>query len=116
MEPLEKIQLVVDALASKKAHALSILDLRGLTVIADYFVIATGSSPLNIRALAEAVLDTAKKSGVRNTRVEGMQDATWVLIDLGDVVAHIFDAEHREFYQLERLWADAPRLPVPEEG
>ena len=90
------------------------LDLRGLTIIADYFVIATGSSSLNIRAMVEGVLEDARKEGIKGLRPEGLNDATWVLLDLGDVVLHVFDAEHRDFYQLERLWADAPRIPVPE--
>jgi len=92
-----------------------ILDLRGLTIITDFFVIVTGSSSLNIRALADAVLEAAREEGIKSIRPEGMSEGTWVLIDLGDVVVHIFDAEHRDFYQLERLWADALRVPLPEE-
>lgn len=109
-------QLVVNALESKKAQEITVLDLQGLTVIAEYFVIATGSSPLNIRALVDAVLDDAKKAGTRTQRVEGLNESSWVLIDLGDVVVHVFDAEHRDFYQLERLWADAPRVSMSQEG
>lgn len=116
MNVLDNVHLIVEALASKKAQDVTILDLHGLTVIADYFVIATGSSPLNIRALVDAVQDAAKNANVKKLRVEGTNEAAWVLVDLGDIIVHIFDAEHRDFYQLERLWVDAPRLPLPTEG
>jgi len=116
LDALDKAHLVVHALASRKGQDLTVLDLRGLTIISDFFVIATGSSAVNIRALADAVLEAARKDGIKGLTPEGMDDATWVLIDLGDVVVHIFDAEHRDFYQLERLWVDALRVPLPEEA
>ena len=85
-------------------------------MIADYFVIATASSPANSRAQLDSVLDDTRAAGIKGITPEGAGgDASWVLLDLGDVIVHIFDAEHRDFYQLERLWADAPRVPVPEE-
>lgn len=114
MDSLEKLHLVIHALEDKKAQDIMILDLRGLTIIADYFVIATGSSAVNIRAIVDGILDDARKVDIKSIRPEGMSDATWVLIDLADVVVHVFDAEHRSFYQLERLWIDAPRVPLPE--
>ena len=107
--------MAVHALASRKAQDPVILDLRGLTIITDFFIIVTGSSAVNIRALADAVLEAARKEGIKSVIPEGMDEAAWVLIDLGDVVVHIFDAEHRDFYQLERLWVDGLRVPVPEE-
>jgi len=116
LDSIEKAHLAVHALASRRAQDPVMLDLRGLTIITDYFIIVTGSSAINIRALAEAVLEAARKEGIKGIRPEGMDDATWVLIDLGDAVVHIFDTEHRDFYQLERLWADAPRVPLPEEA
>ena len=100
---------------AKKAQDIRILDLRGLTIIADYFIIATGSSSVNIRAIMEGILEDARTAGIKGLRPEGFSDATWVLLDLGDVVVHVFDAEHRDFYLLERLWIDAPRLPLPGE-
>lgn len=116
MDSLAKAHLAVHALASRKAQDPVLLDLRGLTIITDFFVIVTGSSAINIRALADAVLESARKEGVKGVTPEGLHEATWVLIDLGDVVVHIFDTEHRDFYQLERLWADALRVPLPEEA
>ena len=111
----EDVDLVVQALVGKKARNITILDLRGLTIIADYFVIATGASSVNIRALVDAVLDAARLAGIKSIRPEGGDEANWVLVDLKSVVVHIFDAEQRDFYQLERLWVDAPRIPLPPE-
>ncbi|HEY3417069.1 MAG TPA: ribosome silencing factor [Armatimonadota bacterium] len=110
MDSLEQMQLAVKALVAKNAQDIVVLDLRGLTIIADFFVIATGSSTTNVRALVDAVLDTMRTQQVRGVTPEGMDDLGWVLIDLKDVVVHVFNAEMRDFYQLERLWADAPRV------
>lgn len=115
MDSHDIVDLTLRALASKKAQDIIVLDLQGLTVIADYFVIATANSSAQSRALVDAVHDAAKKAGIKGIQPEGLGDAAWVLLDMGDVIVHIFDAEHRDFYQLERLWADAPRVPVPEE-
>lgn len=101
------------SLASKKGQGITVLDLRGLTIITDYFVVCTGSSPLNVHALADAVLGDSKKMGIKGVRPEGSENDGWVLIDLGGVVIHVFDAEQREFYALEKLWVDAPRVPLP---
>lgn len=115
MESHDIVQLALRALASKKGQNLTVLDLHGLTVIADYFVIATASSPINSKALVDAILDEVRTAGIKGITPEGLGDASWVLLDLGDVIVHVFDAEHRDFYQLERLWIDAPRVPVPAE-
>jgi ribosome-associated protein len=115
LESLQIVNLTLNALATKKAHELMVLNLQGLTVIADYFVIATATSQANSRALVDSVLEVVRDAGIKGITPEGHNDAAWVLLDIGDVIVHIFDAEHREFYQLERLWNDAPRLPVPEE-
>lgn len=115
LDSLDKLHLVLRALASRKAQDLLVLDLRGLTIIADYFVLSTGPSGQNVRAQIDAVLDEARKAGIKNVRPEGQQEATWVLLDLSDVVVHVFDPEHRDFYKLDRLWADAPHWPIPEE-
>ena len=101
------------SLASKKGQQITVLDLRGLTIITDYFIICHGSSPLNLNALADAVLGDSKKLGIKGVRPEGSEADGWVLIDLGGVVIHVFDAENREFYALEKLWVDAPRVPLP---
>jgi ribosome-associated protein len=79
-------------------------------VLTDVFVIASGTSTRHVKALAEEVEHRLRGLGRRPLRREGMADATWVLLDFGDVVVHVFDGETRRYYDLERLWADAPRL------
>lgn len=116
MDSLAKTHLVVEAVLAKKAQDIIILDLRGLTLIADYFVIATVTSAVQSHAIVDSVETAAKQAGERGVRTEGVNDVSWVLVDLSDVILHLFDAEHRDFYQLARLWADAPRVPLPEES
>lgn len=89
-----------------------VLDLRKLPTISDYFVIASGTSPRQLQAMADAVEEQLEAAGHRLNHVEGDGGATWVLMDCGDVVVHLFDAEARLFYNLERLWGDAPRLSL----
>ncbi len=105
----EKAFLVFSLLADEKAKEPVILDLQGLTLITDFFVICHGTSPAHIRGLADSLLEELDKKGVHHEGLEGYQDSEWVLMDYGDVVVHIFSAEQREFYDLERLWGDAPR-------
>lgn len=78
-------------------------------------MIATASSQANSRALIDSVLEAARDAGIKGIMPEGLGDPSWVLLDMGDVIVHVFDAEHRDFYQLERLWSDAPQVAVPEE-
>jgi ribosome-associated protein len=114
LNSFELAQIVTTALVEKKAQELVSLDLRGVTIIADFFLIATGTSGPHLGALVEAVEEAAKRQGIKGMRAEGDEASGWVLMDLGDVVVHVFNAEQREFYKLERLWADAERLPLPE--
>lgn len=93
----------------KRAENVVVLDLRGLSIMADYFVIAEGSSEVQVRAIAEGVREDLQQLGVGVLRREGWEDARWVLLDYGDVVVHIFQSDDREYYGLERLWGDAPR-------
>jgi ribosome-associated protein len=89
---------------------LEILDMRGLMAICDFFVICHGRSRAHLRAIAEAVQERLEQEDIRARRREGAHDATWVLLDLGSVVLHILSEEGRRFYDLERLWGDAPRV------
>lgn len=86
------------------------LDVSGLIVLTDVFIIASGTSRRHVITLAEETEMTLKQYDRRPLRREGMEDGTWVLLDYGDVVVHVFDEETRAYYDLERLWADAPRL------
>jgi ribosome-associated protein len=98
--------------AERKAQDLLLLDLRGLSNATDFFLLASGTSDLHARSVAEHVIDELKKEGVRPDHVEGLRGGRWVLIDYIDFVVHVFHPAAREFYQLERLWGDAPAHPL----
>jgi len=106
----ELTQIVANAAGDKKAHDLLILDIRGLSVIADYFVLCNGQSNTQVQAIAEAVRQKMAQSGVPVKGVEGYDEAKWILLDFGDIIVHVFRQEEREFYNLERLWGDAPQV------
>lgn len=109
--------LAVDAAMDKKAENVSVLDLRGISGVADYFVLATGSSDLQIRAIANAIQDEIEdECDERPWHKEGLEHLKWVLLDYVDVVVHIFTREKREHYGLERLWGEADAETVPEDG
>lgn len=98
-----------------KASDVVALDLRGISSATDYFVIATGTSDVQVRAIAGHVVNELKKENVRPTHVEGLTGGNWVLIDYVDMVVHVFHHQVREFYQLETLWGDAPSFPFAAE-
>ncbi|MGH7569792.1 MAG: ribosome silencing factor [Gemmatimonadales bacterium] len=102
------LRLVADALADRKAVEPLILDLRGLCSATDYFVIASGSSDAHVRGMAEHVMTALAPHGAAPHHVEGLSQGHWVLLDYVDFVVHLFHPQLREFYQLERLWGDAP--------
>ena len=93
-----------------KARDLVVLDLRGLTDATDYFVIGTGTSDTHVRGIADSVVERMKRGGFRTHHIEGITTGRWVLLDYVDFVVHLFHPETRAFYQLERLWGDAPEL------
>jgi len=99
--------LVVNAADDKKAMNIVALNLQGISLIADYFVICHGNSETQVQAIATEVRKKAEEHGVRVRGVEGIETARWVLIDLGDVVVHVFHRDDREYYNIERLWSDA---------
>lgn len=101
---------VVDALEGVKAKDISIIDVRDRTSVTDFMVIASGTSNRHVKSLADSVVVEAKSKGVRTATVEGGQVSDWLLVDLGDVVVHVMMPATREFYDLERLWRDAPGL------
>lgn len=93
---------------SKKAEDVLMLDLRKITTLTDFFVICTGRSDTQVKAIADAVVEGAKREKLGVYHVEGLEARSWVLIDLVDVVVHVFKPQTRQYYQLERLWRDAP--------
>jgi ribosome-associated protein len=96
--------VVIDALDGMKALEVKFLDVRGLTDIADFMVIASGTSDRHVRSIAQRVIEKAKEAGFRPHGVEGQQDGDWVLIDLNDMIVHVMLPRVREFYGLEKLW------------
>jgi ribosome-associated protein len=108
----EKLAIAEAALVDHRAVDPLRLDMRELTLITDYFLICHGTSNVHIRALADAVVEALQQRGVRASGVEGYREARWILLDYGDVVVHVFAEEERDFYDLERLWGDAPQAAV----
>ena len=105
------LRRIAAALADRKAVDPLVLDLRGLSEAADYFIIASGTSDAHVRGMAEDLM-----ARLAPHHVEGLAPGRWVLLDYVDVVVHLFHPELREFYQLERLWADAPAVALDEVG
>ena len=97
----------------RKAQDVVVLDLRGISSATDYFVLASGTSDIQVKAISDHVLEELKKEGERPAHIEGQESGRWVLMDYIDFVVHIFLEEKRSFYRIERLWGDAPRLPLP---
>lgn len=112
MNLVEIAQLAATAAEDKKAQNVTVLDIRGLSVFADYFVICHGNSQTQVQAIVTEVKDKLIEQGITVKGIEGFRDARWVLIDIGDVVVHVFHRDEREFYGLERLWGDAPIVQV----
>jgi ribosome-associated protein len=109
----ERAVLCAEAALDKKGTDLVVLDVCEHTSIADYFVIVSGRSDTQVRSIAEHLDEVCRKSGYRPLAVEGLRHGQWVLLDFGDVVVHVFYAPVREFYDLERLWSEAPRRALP---
>ena len=104
------------AAASKQGERIVVLDVRDLIVITDYFVIVSGTSDRHVRTLVEEVEKALRSRGTKPVRREGEDRATWVLLDFFDVVVHVFGPEERDYYDLERLWRDAPVVEWEEAG
>jgi ribosome-associated protein len=112
----ELIDVVRESVLDKKGEGFTAIDVSGRTILADSFAIVTGRSKVQTRAIADSVVEAARLHGYGVSRVEGYGDGSWILIDLGNVIVHVFTPEQREFYNLERLWsypnaagsADAP--------
>ncbi len=107
----QEVQLIVDALDDRRAKNIVVLDLAEVSATLDYFIVATGESHLQLRALEDAVRERLKQHGFPPRGVEGPSER-WVLLDFGGIVAHIMSPEARSFYDIEGLWADARRVQV----
>lgn len=112
MTPKEMALLLAQAMDSKKGKDIRVLETDGVTTLADYFVLCSGSSAPQLKALADAGEKAMKDHGILPHHVEGHRGGTWILQDYGDVVVHVFDKEARAFYDLDRLWADAKTIDL----
>lgn len=112
----ERICIALDAVSEKKAVEPVVLDLREIASFTDYFIITSGTNARQVQAIADSVVEGLKKHGTRALRTEGYNTGEWVLVDYGDFIVHVFDSKSRQFYDLERLWRDAVRVPLPGES
>jgi ribosome-associated protein len=108
------MQVVRDAALDKKGEEFTEIDVSGRTILADTFVLITGRSKIQTRAIADAIVEKVEAASFRVSRVEGYSDGTWILIDLGHVIVHVFTPEQREFYNLERLWSELEKRTAQE--
>ena len=111
-EPLPELRCVAEAALERNARSPIILDLRGLSDVTDFFVIATGDSDTHTRAISENIVDRAREAGFRPVGVEGMRSGRWVLMDFVGLIVHVFLRPVRDFYRLESLWGDAPGIEL----
>ena len=109
---LEMARLAVKALDEKKGKDIQVIDIREVSVIADYFVIASASNVNQVEAMVDSVEELLGKAGFEPHQIEGSRNSSWVLMDYEDVIVHIFDEENRLFYDLERIWRDGKVLDI----
>ncbi len=110
-DDIKKLALTIAEIAdNKKAQDIQVLEVKGLTIIADYFVICSGKSEIQTRAIAGEIQEELTKKGVKAKKIAGSDDGRWILIDYADVIVHIFHERERDYYELERLWADAEKI------
>lgn len=106
------LQTAYNAAEDKKAEDIVVLNMEGISLLADYFIICSGNSDRQVQAIAKELIDKAHEAGTPVKSVEGFDAARWILVDLGDVVAHVFHKDERNYYNLERLWREAPTMEI----
>ena len=111
--PREVVNIAVQEAEDKKAGDITVLDIREVSIIADYFMICSGRSSTQVQAIAEGIQGKLQDKGITALRREGFREGRWVLLDYGDVVVHVFQEAERQFYNLERLWGDAQVVGIP---
>ncbi|NLL52312.1 MAG: ribosome silencing factor [Peptococcaceae bacterium] len=107
-----QLSKVVNLIEDKKGTQITVLNLQGISIITDYFIIVTGNSTTQTKAITDNLVEKLPELGIKILRKEGLPEATWVLLDCGDLVIHIMTPETREFYNLERLWGDAQEITL----
>lgn len=105
----------IELAAEKKVQDMRLLEVGKVSIIADYFIIGTGGTAVQVHAICDHLIENLKKSGHYASRIEGYREGWWVILDYGSVVIHIFQPESRDFYDLERLWTEAPKLDLEDE-
>ncbi|KRL04740.1 ribosome silencing factor [Liquorilactobacillus oeni] len=114
MESKEILKVVVEAADAKKAEEIVALDVHKISYLADYFVIMQADSARQVRAIADNIEETVEEAGIKIKQIEGKNSGNWILLDLHDVVVHVFKTETRQFYNLEKLWLEAPLVDLSE--
>ncbi len=109
------LEVTFKAADDKRAEDIVVLNMEGVSLIADHFVICHANSERQVQAIAREIADKASEENYEVKRIEGMDSGRWVLVDLGDLVAHVFHKDERSFYNLERLWGDAPTIEIGDE-
>lgn len=106
----EMVKLAFEALEEKKGENIQVIEIKDISIIADYFIIANGTNSPQVDALVSSVRDALGRKGYEPKRIEGIRSASWILMDYGDVVVHVFSKEDRLFYNLERIWRDGRQI------
>ena len=112
LDGIELARICAQVAEDNKGEEIVVLDVRGISSFTDFFVITSGRSTRHVQALAESMENELRSKRIKTSRAEGLQEGKWVLLDFGDVVVHVFYYDQREFYDLEGLWHDAPRIEV----
>lgn len=112
MNQLDIIKKAVEALRDKKAEDVTVIDITGVSSIADYFIIANGNNVNQLAAMKDAVDETMYREGIHPKQIEGNANSTWILMDYQDIIVHLFSKEDRLFYDLERIWRDGKIVEI----
>ncbi len=112
----EMVKLVYEALEEKKGEDIQVIEIKDISIIADYFIIANGTNAPQVDALVSNVKDVLGRKGYEPKRIEGIRSASWILLDYGDVIVHVFSKEDRLFYNLERIWRDGKTISKEQLG
>ena len=116
VEPEEAVIIAARAAGDRKAADIALLDLREIASFTEFFLICTGTNPRQVQAISNAVEEELRKVRKRPLHIEGYSSAEWILLDYGDFIVHVFSSASRRFYDLERLWRDAKRIEIKDEG
>mgnify|MGYP000109705405 CR=1 FL=1 len=110
----EMARIAYEALSEKKGEDIKVIDISGISVLADYFIIADGNNKNQVQAMVDNVQEELFKAGYEMKQMEGYREGNWILLDFGDIIIHIFDKENRLFYDLERIWKDGKEVSIEE--